>query len=294
MWALVRRLRDARRDHHPDHPLHRRSRGDGRPHRHHHQGRADAGRGEGDVDAEARQAAADAATCRSRWRRSPPELAALAAGAQGATGTSWSTPSTPRDAASDIPSLLRRLGELGIGFKDLNTRPELARGDLREPGQRPAATRATAATIPRFNRHGVWAIYRFEMARFCRTLLQSVVTPVITTSLYFVVFGSAIGSRMSQVDGVPYGAFIVPGPDHAVAVHDQHLERVVRHLLPQVHGHDLRAAVGAHLVRRDDHRLRRRRRDQVDHAGAHHPRDGRVLRARAHRPPAVDGRPSCC
>jgi ABC-2 type transport system permease protein len=62
-----------------------------------------------------------------------------------------------------------------------------------------------------FNRYGVWAIYRFEMARFFRTLLQSVVTPVITTSLYFVVFGSAIGSRMSQVEGVPYGAFIVPG-----------------------------------------------------------------------------------
>ncbi len=62
-----------------------------------------------------------------------------------------------------------------------------------------------------FNRTGVWAIYRFEMARFVRTLLQSVVTPVITTSLYFVVFGSAIGSRMSRVAGVPYGAFIVPG-----------------------------------------------------------------------------------
>ncbi|HEY0713544.1 MAG TPA: ABC transporter permease [Polyangia bacterium] len=62
-----------------------------------------------------------------------------------------------------------------------------------------------------FNRHGVWAIYKFEMARFRRTLLQSVVTPVITTSLYFVVFGSAIGSRMSEVGGVPYGAFIVPG-----------------------------------------------------------------------------------
>ena len=65
--------------------------------------------------------------------------------------------------------------------------------------------------VPRLQSHGVWAIYRFEMARFLRTLLQSVVTPVITTSLYFVVFGSAIGSRMSAVDGVPYGAFIVPG-----------------------------------------------------------------------------------
>ena len=62
-----------------------------------------------------------------------------------------------------------------------------------------------------FNRHGVWAIYKFEMHRFGRTVLQSVVTPVLTTSLYFVVFDSAIGSRMSRVGDVPYGAFIVPG-----------------------------------------------------------------------------------
>ncbi len=62
-----------------------------------------------------------------------------------------------------------------------------------------------------FNGHGVWAIYRFEMARALRTIWQSIVTPVITTALYFVVFGSAIGSRMTEIDGVPYGAFIVPG-----------------------------------------------------------------------------------
>ncbi|HEY6452270.1 MAG TPA: ABC transporter permease [Steroidobacteraceae bacterium] len=66
-------------------------------------------------------------------------------------------------------------------------------------------------SAPAFNRRGVGAIYRFEMARFRRTVWQSVVTPVLTTSLYFVVFGSAIGSRMSQVNGVRYGAFIVPG-----------------------------------------------------------------------------------
>ena len=66
-------------------------------------------------------------------------------------------------------------------------------------------------SVPRFNRHAVWAIYRFELARAARTLVQSLVTPVITTSLYFVVFGSAIGSRMTEVGGVPYGAFIVPG-----------------------------------------------------------------------------------
>jgi ABC-2 type transport system permease protein len=61
------------------------------------------------------------------------------------------------------------------------------------------------------NWHGVAAIYRFEMARTLRTLWQSVVAPVLTTSLYFVVFGAAIGARMATVDGVPYGAFIVPG-----------------------------------------------------------------------------------
>ncbi|WP_018232129.1 ABC transporter permease [Thioalkalivibrio thiocyanodenitrificans] len=62
-----------------------------------------------------------------------------------------------------------------------------------------------------FNIHGVRAIYRFEMTRFARTLWQSLATPVITTVLYFVVFGAAIGGRMGEVDGVTYGAFIVPG-----------------------------------------------------------------------------------
>jgi ABC-2 type transport system permease protein len=57
----------------------------------------------------------------------------------------------------------------------------------------------------------VRAIYLFEMARAWRTLLQSLVAPVISTSLYFVVFGAAIGSRLTVVEGVPYGAFIVPG-----------------------------------------------------------------------------------
>jgi ABC-2 type transport system permease protein len=61
------------------------------------------------------------------------------------------------------------------------------------------------------NRYGVLAIYKFEMARFRRTLWQSLATPVITTSLYFVVFGAAIGARMSEIDGVAYGSFIVPG-----------------------------------------------------------------------------------
>ena len=61
------------------------------------------------------------------------------------------------------------------------------------------------------NHHAVRAIYRFEMNRTFRTLFQSIVSPVISTSLYFVVFGSAIGGHMSAIGGVPYGAFIVPG-----------------------------------------------------------------------------------
>ncbi len=61
------------------------------------------------------------------------------------------------------------------------------------------------------NLRAVWSIYHFELSRTARTLLQSIVAPVISTSLYFIVFGAAIGSRFSEVDGVSYGAFIVPG-----------------------------------------------------------------------------------
>jgi ABC-2 type transport system permease protein len=61
------------------------------------------------------------------------------------------------------------------------------------------------------NHRAIWAIYKFEMARTGRTLMQSIVSPVISTSLYFVVFGAAIGSRITEINGIAYGAFIVPG-----------------------------------------------------------------------------------
>jgi ABC-2 type transport system permease protein len=61
------------------------------------------------------------------------------------------------------------------------------------------------------NYHAIKAIYLFEMARWWRTVLQSIISPVVSTSLYFVVFGAAIGSRIESIDGVSYGAFIVPG-----------------------------------------------------------------------------------
>ncbi|MFN0039505.1 MAG: ABC transporter permease [Burkholderiales bacterium] len=70
---------------------------------------------------------------------------------------------------------------------------------------------SATSQFPAFNRHGVFAIFRFELARFRRTLWSGLATPVITTSLYFVVFGAAIGARMSEVGGIHYGAFIVPG-----------------------------------------------------------------------------------
>ena len=61
------------------------------------------------------------------------------------------------------------------------------------------------------NYRAIWAIYRFEMARTGRTIFQSIVSPVLSTALYFIVFGAAIGARIREIDGVSYGAFIVPG-----------------------------------------------------------------------------------
>lgn len=61
------------------------------------------------------------------------------------------------------------------------------------------------------NLHAIKAIYTFELHRFARTLMTGLLVPALTTSLYFIVFGSAIGSRMTEIDGIPYGAFIVPG-----------------------------------------------------------------------------------
>ncbi len=77
---------------------------------------------------------------------------------------------------------------------------ELSRGYLRRPGEGAA-----------MNVHAIRAIYRFEMSRTFRTLMQSIASPVLSTALYFVVFGAAIGARMGGVDGVGYGSFIVPG-----------------------------------------------------------------------------------
>src|SRR5690606_24329779 len=91
---------------------------------------------------------------------------------------------------------------------------EFAGGHIRAPGTGqcdPAAGGDRGDGGTRMNIHGIRAIYRFEMARTFRTITQSIASPVLTTSLYFIVFGAAIGSRMGDIEGVSYGAFIIPG-----------------------------------------------------------------------------------
>ena len=134
---------------------------------------------------------------------------------------------------------------------------KLARGHLRRSGEE-----------GRMNWRAVWAIYRFEMARTGRTLFQSIVSPVISTSLYFVVFGAAIGSRIPEIEGVSYGSFIVPGLIMMMLLDAERDERLVRHLFPAVRRHDLRDPVGAGVGLRDRAGLCRRRRHQVDRARA--------------------------
>ena len=99
-----------------------------------------------------------------------------------------------------ITSLLDELGERRHPFQRSQHDAELARGDLREPREE-----------TRMNWYAIRAIYYFEMARTWRTIGQSILAPVLSTSLYFIVFGSAIGSRIQEIDGTSYGAFIVPG-----------------------------------------------------------------------------------
>lgn len=77
--------------------------------------------------------------------------------------------------------------------------------------RRKAGPAGADARIGVCNFYAIRAIYHFEMSRWLRTLMQSLASPVLSTSLYFVVFGAAIGSRMGEIDGVPYGAFIIPG-----------------------------------------------------------------------------------
>ena len=144
---------------------------------------------------------------------------------------------------------------------------ELARRDLREPRE-----------VAAMNLHAVRAIYQFEMARTWRTLLQSIATPVMTTSLYFVVFGSAIGSRMMSIDGVSYGAFIVPGLIMLTVLMESVSNASFGIYMPKFAG-TIYELLSAPVGLAETCRLRGRRRHQVGDPGHRHPHHRAAVRA---------------
>jgi hypothetical protein len=123
------------------------------------------------------------------------------------------------------------------------------------------------------NVHAIAAIYKFEMARTFRTVLQSIVSPVISTSLYFVVFGAAIGSRMQEIDGVPYGAFIVPGLVMLTLLTQSISNASFGIYFPRFTGTIYELLSAPVSFARNRNRIRRRGRDQVRRARPHHPGD---------------------
>ena len=131
------------------------------------------------------------------------------------------------------------------------------------------------------NFRAVRAIYLFEMARTWRTLLQSIVSPVVSTSLYFVVFGAAIGSRITQVEGVSYGTFIVPGLVMLSVLTQSIANASFGIYFPKFVGTIYEILVGADLLSRDRARLCRRGRDQVHHPRPDHPGHRGSVRAAA-------------
>ena len=146
------------------------------------------------------------------------------------------------------------------------------------------------ARLPSFNGYGVWAIYNFEIARALRTLWQSLFTPIVSTSLYFVVFGSAIGSRMAAVNGVSYGAFIVPGLIMLALFTESISNASFGIYFPKFTGtiYELLSAPVSYLE--IVIALRRRGSNQVDCARPHHSGHGILVRTAQDPAPAVDDR----
>ena len=134
----------------------------------------------------------------------------------------------------------------------------------------------------------------FEMARTRRTLMQSIVSPVISTSLYFVVFGAAIGSRIQQIEGISYGAFIVPGLIMLSLLTQSIANASFGIYFPRVHGNDLRAPVGADLVSGNRRELCWRGGDEVDHPRRSSFSRRRDCSCRCRSPIRLDARCSCC
>ncbi len=146
---------------------------------------------------------------------------------------------------------------------------KFARGYLRQSGEDARMT---------LNLHAIRAIYVFEMARTFRTLMQSIASPVISTSLYFVVFGAAIGSRIQEIDGISYGAFIIPGLIMLSLLTESISNASFGIYMPKYSRHHLRNPLRAHLRRRDRDRLCRRGGDEVADPRHPHPHHRALLR----------------
>src|SRR5690606_18340622 len=183
---------------HPHHPLHRRSRANGGPHRRDRQGENRPRGGDEHADEEAREEAARASAPRAPRRGAPNPGRRAARAVQRWLHARVHVRRSERGHRHRCAlASARGRGDSLPGSADQG---ELPGGDLRQLGEEAP-----------MNVYAIKAIYLFEMARWWRTVLQSIASPVISTSLYFIVFGSAIGSRMAEIDGVSYGAFIVPG-----------------------------------------------------------------------------------
>src|SRR5690606_348605 len=116
------------------------------------------------------------------------------------------------DRAGHLPGLHLRCPEWHLGYRPDARCHRSGRHQFQGSGNTPEfAGRNIRQSGTKMNIYAIRAIYKFEMARTFRTLSQSIISPVISTSLYFVVFGGAIGSRISDIDGISYGAFLVPG-----------------------------------------------------------------------------------
>ena len=284
MWALVRRLRERGRHHHSHDPLHRGGRGDGGPGRRHQQRPDRAGRGEGSADAQARQAAADAHAAEANAGVAEANWPAGRSNSR-TTATASPTASTRRPRTPAFPRCLRRLGEIGVDFKDLEHQHDLARGHFRRSGgaARREPSRPSIAS-------GVWAIYRYEMARTQRTILAERGDAGNHHRALFRRVRRAIGARIREVSGVSYGAFIVPGLIMLSLLTQSISNASIGIYFPKFTGTIFEilsaplssigggfAYVGAAATKSIAHR-------------PHHSRDRGAVRAGAHRAPVLDDR----
>ena len=236
MWNVVRGLQAVGRHDHPHDALHRGSRGDGRPHRRHQPRRDHPRRGEGRAHAQARQEADDAAAARAARRRCRRRSRSSRSSCT-PTGTSSSTRTTRAASARASRRCSRRSADAGIRFKDLSTTQSSLEEIFVSLVRRQHELARRSRHLPL--RDGAHVPHDRAEHRRAGALDVAVLRRV------------RLGDRLADPGGRRHELRRVhrAGPDHAVAADGEHRQRLVRHLFPALHGHDLRGAVGARLAR---------------------------------------------